>query len=82
MCDSKDDAKLNDSDLTFVIRENMRLKHRCPLHISSCLRKKENGKITHIGKFCGLYEPRHEKTCYAICEQQRRRSACASVQSD
>ena len=27
-------------------------------------------------------EPRHEKTCYAICEQQRRRSACASAQSD
>ena len=30
-----------------------------------------------------LFEPRHEKTCFfAICEQQRRRSACASAQSD
>ena len=28
-------------------------------------------------------EPRHEKTpVFAICEQQRRRSACASAQSD
>ena len=27
-------------------------------------------------------KPCHEKTCYAICEQQRRRSAYASVQSD
>ena len=30
MCDSKDDAQLNDPDHTFVIRENTRLKHRCP----------------------------------------------------
>ena len=28
------------------------------------------------------YEPRHEKSCYATCEQQRRRSACVSAQSD
>ena len=28
------------------------------------------------------YEPHHEKSCFAICEQQMRRSACASVQSD
>ena len=27
-------------------------------------------------------EPRHEKTCFAICKQQRRRSACAATQSD
>ena len=27
-------------------------------------------------------ESRHEKTYFAICEQQRRRSACASAQSD
>ena len=27
---SKDNAKSNDSDRIFVIRENMRLKHRCP----------------------------------------------------
>ena len=27
-------------------------------------------------------EPHHEKTVYAIREQQRRRSACASAQSD
>ena len=27
---SKDNAKSNDSDHMFVIRENMRLKHRCP----------------------------------------------------
>ena len=29
-----------------------------------------------------VIEPRHEKTCYVICEQQRCRSACASAQSD
>ena len=28
---SKDIAKSNDSDHIFVIRENTRLKHRCPL---------------------------------------------------
>ena len=28
--------------------------YRFNLHISSCLTKKENCKITHIGKFCGL----------------------------
>ena len=28
---SKDNAKSNDSDHIFVIRENTRLKHRCPL---------------------------------------------------
>ena len=28
------------------------------------------------------FEPRHEKPVYAVCEQQRHRSACASVQSD
>ena len=27
-------------------------------------------------------EPRYKKTCFAICEQQRRRSPCASAQSD
>ena len=27
-------------------------------------------------------EPHHEKTCLTICEQERCRSACASVQSD
>ena len=30
---SKDNAKSNDSDHGFVIRENMRLKHRCPFYI-------------------------------------------------
>ena len=25
------------------------------------------------------YEPCHEKTCFAICEQQRRRSACINI---
>ena len=34
---------------------NFRLVYRITLHISSCLTKKENGKITHIGKLCGLY---------------------------
>ena len=29
---SKDSAKSNDSDHIFVIRENTRLKHRCPLY--------------------------------------------------
>ena len=28
------------------------------------------------------YEPGHEKMCLMSCEQQRRRSACASAQSD
>ena len=28
---SKENAKSNDSDHIFVIRENTRLKHRCPL---------------------------------------------------
>ena len=28
------------------------------------------------------YEPHHEKTCIVPCEQQRRKSACASAQSD
>ena len=27
-------------------------------------------------------EPRHEKTVFFLCEQQKRRSACASAQSD
>ena len=31
---------------------------------------------------CLTFEPRHEKTCFAICEQQRCRSACISTQSD
>ena len=30
---SKYNAKSNDSDHIFVIRENMRLKHRCPLAV-------------------------------------------------
>ena len=29
-----------------------------------------------------VFEPYQEKTCFDICEQQRRRSACASAQSD
>ena len=31
------------------------VSHRINLQIRSCLTKKENGNITHIGKFCGLY---------------------------
>ena len=32
------------------------ISNRINLHISSCLTKrKENGQITHIGKFAGLY---------------------------
>ena len=34
---SKDNAKSNDSDLIFVIRENTHLKHRCPLFSSEVL---------------------------------------------
>ena len=30
---SKDNAKSNDSDPIFVIRENTHLKHRCPLPV-------------------------------------------------
>ena len=37
----------------------------------------------NVSCFVSIYEPRPEKTClYAICEQQWRRSACASAQSD
>ena len=39
----------------------------------------------HVLEVCsiqGKIEPPHEKTCSAICEQQKRRSACASAQSD
>ena len=28
------------------------------------------------------FEPGHEKMCHVICEQQRRKPACASAQSD
>ena len=40
--------------------------------------------LTLIVKNMNLFtnEPRHEKTCFAIWEQQMRRSACASAQSD
>ena len=38
--------------------------------------------ILFVLSWGGSYEPRHEKTCFALCEQQRRRSACASAQSD
>ena len=30
---SKDNAKSNESDHIFVIRENTRLKHRCPYYL-------------------------------------------------
>ena len=30
---SQDNAKSNDSDHIFVIRENTHLKHRCPWHL-------------------------------------------------
>ena len=40
----------------------------------------ENIKSSSI-KSPRLNEPRHEKTCYAICEQQMRRSACTSAVS-
>ena len=38
----------------------------------------------HVGPqvLTTLIGPGHAKTAYAICEYQRRRSACASVQSD
>ena len=29
-----------------------------------------------------LFEPHRDKTCFTICEQQRRRSACVCLQSD
>ena len=35
---SKDNAKSNDSDYIFGIRENTRLKHRCPC-MRSCAHK-------------------------------------------
>ena len=34
------------------------------------------------GNVMFIFEPIHEKTCFAICEQQSRRSACACTQSD
>ena len=33
-------------------------------------------------QYQSITEPRHEKTCFAIGEQQRRRSDCAGAQSD
>ena len=48
---------------------------RVRLHISTV--STESSLFAHI-----IYEPRHKKTCFALCEQQRRRSACASTQSD
>ena len=36
----------------------------------------------HVPACTVLFEPCHEKTVYAICKQQRHRSACASMQSD
>ena len=37
--------------------------------------------ILYIYIYIYIYKPCHKKT-FAICKQQRRRSACASVQSD
>ena len=34
------------------------------------------------GELRSLIEPRHGKSVFALCKQQRRRSACASAQSD
>ena len=36
----------------------------------------------NVSKASRIIERRHEKTCFGICEHQRRRSACASAQSD
>ena len=44
-----------------------------------CLNTPMLQKLSGAQRRC---EPHHEKICYAICEQQRRRSACASAQSD
>ena len=57
-------------------------------HIGQC--GKSNATVTkplwkhyvHKTNSCVYFEPRHEKTCFAIYEQQRLRSACASAQSD
>ena len=42
-------------------------------HVFFCLTQIYKNKV---------FERYHDKTFYAICEQQRRRSACADVQSD
>ena len=47
------------------------------------LHRKRIKPISIHGNDCWRqFEPRHEKTCFAICEQQRRRSDCASALSD
>ena len=44
----------------------------------------EKVKATYFFRnYCNLwYKPRHDKTCFAICKKERRKSACASAQSD
>ena len=61
----KNNGKLFEYDSNILpYSQNFRfVSYRINLHISSCFmkkkkkkkKKKENGKITHIGKFCGLY---------------------------
>ena len=53
------------SDLVLTVRKRMSQQERA----------KNRKRMTR------LIEPRHEKPVFAICEQQRRRSACASAQS-
>ena len=67
------------------VEQNLRDKRHTPAPI-------EKQDICNVDMFCGhmlnvwfisaSYEPRHEKTRFAIREQQRRRSGCASAQSD
>ena len=54
---SKDNAKSNDSDHIFVIRENMRIKHRCPYlrapTVAEGLKTISAPLTPYIIQFCG-----------------------------
>ena len=49
--------------------------------LSERITRNNEYKLQHLGG-SHIYAPRHEKTCFAICEQQSHRLACASAQSD
>ena len=46
------------------------------------VKKKKLQRVSASCNVLNIYEPGHEKMRHVICEQQGRRSACASAQSD
>ena len=53
----------------------------CSMVLYQALTLRENYQSPHMYIY-SVYEPPHKKLVNAMCEQQRRRSACASAQSD